>query len=301
MQELDIKVGYACNNNCLFCLNKDKRYLKEYPLETLKNQITTSAKEGCQKLIISGGEPLISKYFFDLLNFAKEKGIKIIEVQTNGRMLCYENLAKKLKQFEPIGFLVSFHFPNSKLYKIYCQSEGFPQVIMGIKNLIKHDFNFTVNTVIMKPNLPYLKNMAGFLKKIGIKRIQYRFINGKNVLDEYQEFVPKFSECIPVIQEIIRKNPEFNITLNEIPICVLGKEFKENLAPQINPKRKNLSIGNKVLSSYDIWKNQFVFPGCKNCLYHLKCQGVRKEYIQIYGNKEFKPVIKEGVNSNTKV
>jgi len=81
MQELDVKVGYVCNNNCLFCLNKDKRYFKEYPLEVLKNQIDVSAKNGCQKLIISGGEPLISRHFFDLLNFAKEKGIKRIEIQ----------------------------------------------------------------------------------------------------------------------------------------------------------------------------------------------------------------------------
>ena len=289
MKELDIKVGYECNNNCVFCLNRDKRYFKEYPIETLKNQITVSAQGGCQKLIISGGEPLISKYFWDLLNFAKEKGIKRIEIQTNGRMLYYEELVQKLKQFEPIEFLVSLHFPNSKLYKKYCQSEGFPQVVKGIKNLIKHNFNFTVNTVIMKPNLPHLKDMVVFLKKLGVKNIQYRFIDGKNVMDNYQKFVPKFSQCLPIIRKIIKKNPGLAITLNEIPICVLGEEFKKNLAP-INPTRTNLSIKNRVLNSREIWKTQFVYPNCKNCRYRPSCRGVRKEYCRIYGTKEFKPI-----------
>ncbi|UZE93282.1 MAG: radical SAM protein [Candidatus Nealsonbacteria bacterium] len=293
MKELDIKVGYACNNSCIFCLNKEKRYYKEFPVEDLKRQIVDSANVGCKKLIISGGEPLISKHLFDLLAFAKQKGIKAIEIQTNGRMLSYETLVKKLKEFQFISFLVSLHFSNPGLYRTYCRSDGFYQVVKGIKNLVRNKQDLTINTVVMKMNLPYLKELVKLLKGIGVVKIQYRFIDGRNVMDRYKEFVPQYKEAVPTIREIIKENPSLNIRINEIPLCVLGEEFKDSLAPPANPERVNLSIGNKLFTSPEILKSQFIFPNCEECFYHPTCKGIRKEYCQIYDTSEIKPIIKQ--------
>lgn len=293
MQELDIKVGYACNNNCIFCLNKDKRWYKEYPLEVLKRHIEISAAEGCGKLVISGGEPLISGYFFDLATFAKQKKIGVLEIQTNGRMLCYENFVKKIKKFEPIVFLVSLHFPNAKLYKKYCQTKGFYQVIEGIKNLIKYKCLFTVNTVVMRPNLFCLENIVRLLKKLNVRKIQYRFIDGKNVMGQYGAFVPRYSEATKIIQKIIKGNSDIEITLNEIPVCIMGEEFKNYLAPILNPERLNFSIAdNRAFTTKEIIKQQFIHPNCKNCIYKSVCNGIRREYCQIYGSDEIRPVTK---------
>ena len=298
MKELDIKVGYTCNNACVFCLNKDKRYFKEYPVKILKSQIKKSIDNGCQKLIISGGEPLISKNFFKLINFAKINGINTLEVQTNGRMLCYEEFVKKIDTFKPVSFLVSLHFPNQKLYKKYCRSDGFDQVINGIKNLIRHEYNFNVNTVVMRPNMHYLEKIVEKLKKIGVKNIQYRFIDGKNILNEsgkneYKKFVPKYLEVVETIKKIIEQNKDINISLNEFPVCIIGKDLVNNLAPSINPERENLSLGNKIFMSDKIMDQQFVFPNCKECIYRSICKGIRKEYCKIYGAKEIKPIIKK--------
>lgn len=292
MKELDIKVGYECNNACVFCLNKEKRYYREFPIKDLRRQIVASIKAGCEKLIISGGEPLISKHFFYLLSLAKQEGIRMIEVQTNARMLCYEALVKKIKEFQPIVFLVSLHFPNPALYKTYCRSDGFYQTVEGIKNLVKYKFNFRVNTVVMKVNLLYLTRLAALLKDAGVVKIQYRFIDGRNVMERYEEFVPKYKEAAPIIRKIIKENPNIDISVNEIPICILGEEFKDSLAPPVNPDRLNLSIGNELFNSAEIMSSQFVFPNCKKCFYRLTCKGVRKEYHQIYGTDSINPVIR---------
>jgi len=298
MKELDIKVGYLCNNACVFCLNKDKRYFKEYPIEILKNQIKKSIDRGCGKLIISGGEPLISKNFFELLNFAKINHIHTIEIQTNGRMLCYKEIISKLNKFKPISFLVSLHFPNKKLYEKYCQSDGFSQVINGIKNLVEYGYDFNVNTVVMKPNMPYLEKIVERLRKIGVKNMQYRFIDGRNILngsgkDEYKRFVPKYSEVIKTIRKIIKKNKDININLNEFPVCIIGEDLINNLAPLTNLERENLSLDSKVHMSNEIMSQQFVFPNCKECIYRSICKGIRKEYYKIYGDKEINPIIKK--------
>jgi molybdenum cofactor biosynthesis enzyme MoaA len=291
MKELDIKVGYQCNNACVFCLSKDKWHLKEFSFEELQKQIELFAESGGKKLLISGGEPLISKYFLNLLIFAKRKGIKFLIIETNGRMLFYEEMVKKLKHFGPIRFLVSFHFPNDKLYRKYNRSNGFYQTMQGIRNLIKHNCNFTINIVVMKPNLRYLKNMVKMLKKGGVKKIQYEFINGGTLMkNDYEKFVPRYSDCVTVIKEIIKENRDIRITLNEIPVCVLGKKFKKYLAPCINLKKSTLNAVYRLMPAKEMKSAQFTFPNCKGCIYKSLCVGVAKEYVQTYGAKEFKPL-----------
>ena len=294
-KELDIKPSYRCNNACVFCLNKDKKTYKDPSLEELKKHISNLIKtaDGAKqsKLVISGGEPLIFKELFELLSFAKNAGVSSIEIQTNGRMLYYEEIVKELKKFEPIGFLVSFQFPSARLYKKYSRTDGFCQTVRGIKNMVKHDCNFTINTVVMRPNLPYLKNMIKFLKKLGAKRCQYRFIDGKNVIENYKKFVPRYKKCLPVLKNIIKNNPDISISLKEFPSCVAGEKFKNNLAPRFNPTRLNLTLKNTLVTTEEIIAAQFVFPNCKRCFWRSECSGVRKEYVKMYGHKEFKPII----------
>ena len=293
MKELDIKISYQCNNNCVFCLNQDKRSF-DNTITNIKNAVASFAEKGGTRLIISGGEPLISRHFFDLLYFAKWQGITSFIIQTNGRMLSYESMVLKLlKEFTPITFLVSLHFPNNKLYKKYSQSDGFNQTVKGIKNLVKHNCLFTTNTVVMKPNLYHLKEIVYLLKEIGVShQAQYRFIDGKNMLNEYKKFVPRYNECVPIIQEVIEENPDINFCLREFPICILGEKLKDKIAPFIDSDRLNFNIKNELIATKIIEGSQFIFPEqCAKCVYgEGTCPGIRKEYIKIYGTKEFKPI-----------
>ncbi|MDD4062718.1 MAG: radical SAM protein, partial [Candidatus Pacebacteria bacterium] len=194
MKELDIKIGYNCNNNCLFCLNKDKRGF-DHNLLNLKNQIKKSADAGCEKIIISGGEPLIYDSFFEILNFAKFNGIRFCEIQTNGRMLSYDDFVKEIKNiFEDASFLVSFHYPDAEMYKKYSRSDGFRQVLKGLNNLKNHKLKVTTNTVLFKGNYMELPKIVDILDKYGCDSIQFRFIDGRNVFDQFHDFVPKMKE-----------------------------------------------------------------------------------------------------------
>jgi len=293
MKELDIKISYQCNNNCVFCLNQDKRLFGN-TITDIKSAIVSFVQNDGKRLIVSGGEPLISRHFFDLLYFAKRQGIISFVIQTNGRMLYYEPIVLELlKNFTSIAFLVSLHFPNKKLYKKYSQSDGFNQTVGGIKNLIKHNCFFTTNTVVMKPNLYHLKEIVYLLKEIGASRqAQYRFIDGKNMLNKYKKFVPSYNECVPIIQKVIEENTDINFCLREFPICILGEQLKDKMAPFINSNRLNLVTNNELITTKKIEGDQFIFPDqCTKCIYNEEtCPGIRKEYAKIYGTKEFKPI-----------
>lgn len=295
--ELKFNLNFICNNNCVFCC-ANKKEEKCDSLRIIKKNIESFAKKGGDnRLIISGGEPLISEDLFDLLTLAKRKGIKKIGIQTNGRMLCYEGVVKKLKEFEPIDFLVSFHFPNAKLYKKYCRSDGFQQTAKGIKNLVKYNCNVRTNTVVMKQNLSYLKGMMKYLRQLGVKQYEYYFIIGKNLGEDYKKFVPRYSECIPIIEEIVEKNQDVDISLKGFPVCVIKKKLRERLIHYLTPIRAR-TLGKPPLAKY-------VFPNCQGCIFRstragsslhfkiankLSCPGVKEEYVKNYGAKEFKPI-----------
>jgi len=263
MKELDIKVGFQCNNNCIFCLNRDKKDFKVFPIEQIKRQIASfSKKQGNKKLIIYGGEPLISKNFFKILDFAKENGIDHFEIQTNGRMLAYKGLVKKLKEYGIITFLLSLHFPTRELYKKYMQADGFDQVIKGMENLVEFGFrkSFTVNTVVMKQTLPYLDDIIKLIIKKGASRTQYRFIDGNNIKDRYKEFVPRYKEASPVINKIIDNyQNKIKITVREFPLCILGEKYKNNLSPK-SKNRINLALNNKLFTEETIEEYNFANP-----------------------------------------
>lgn len=293
MKELDIKLGYNCNNKCLFCLNQDKRAFS-YNNEELKEQIRKSAESGCQRLIVSGGEPLIYKNFFEILKYAKMCGIPYYEIQTNGRILSYEEVVKKIKEIcTNVHFLISFHYPNSEMYQKYSQVDGFDQVLEGFKNLQKNNLEFTTNTVLFKANINYLNQIFDILEGVGSKRGQFRFIDGTNVKNEFFDFVPKMEEVIPKIKEVILKHPKMKIRIHEIPYCLLGEELIKFISPVPNIERENYNLKKNVLNSREIVQQQFENPNCKECVYKNECIGVRKTYLEFYGDKEIKPILKK--------
>jgi len=291
MKELDIKLSYNCNNNCLFCLNKEKKFFS-YTTEELKKQIKDSAEKGCQRLIISGGEPLINGSFFKIIQYAKKCNIPFYEIQTNGRMLFYEDIVVRIKNIcQNVSFLVSFHYYSPEMYKKYSQADGFYQVLEGLKNLKKHNLNFTTNTVLFKKNVNYLNRILDILDEVGCKSCQFRFIDGHNIESEFFDFVPRMEEAVAEIKKIIHNYPGINIYVHDIPFCVLGEDLSKNISPFPSKERENLNIKKEVLTSLDIVRSQFIYPNCQNCLLKDKCVGVRKSYLKFYGNKEFNPIV----------
>ncbi len=292
MKELDIKIGYNCNNNCLFCLNKDKRWFN-HNLLNLKNQIKKSAEAGCKKIIISGGEPLIYNSFFEILNFAKFHGIRFCEIQTNGRMLFYDSVVQKIKSiFSDASFLVSFHYPSEEMYEKYSRSNGFYQVLKGIENLNSYKLEVTTNTVIFKDNYMELPKIVDILDEHGCNNIQFRFIDGKNVFDNFHDFVPKMKESICQISSIIEKYPNKKIYIHEIPFCILGEKLSKHVTPPANSERDNFTADNQTFTSCELIDQQFVFPNCSECVHRKECKGVRKHYFDIFGGDEFNPIKK---------
>ncbi len=292
-----LNLHFECNNMCSFCC-VDKNISGE-PIEIIMEKIASFADKGGESLIISGGEPLIFKKIINLISFAKSKGIRNFGIQTNGRMLYYKDFVKELRNFGSINFLVSFHFPNRKLYKEYCGSDGFNETVEGIKNLADHKISFSTNTVIMRPNLFHLQENIDLLKDLGTKKMEFYFISGKNIADKYEKFVPRYYECLPIMKKIMKENIDSDIVLKGFPVCVMEEKIvKKSLNHYITPERAKTDI--KQVPAFE-----YLFPNCEGCIYRSSrlgsspkrkignagcCPGVKKDYVDFYGIDEFNPI-----------
>jgi hypothetical protein len=141
----------------------------------------------------------------------------------------------------------------------------------------------------MKPNLIHLSSIVNKLKKIGIKKIQFKFIQNNDLIENYKDFIPQYKKCAPVLEKIIEKNKDIKITLREFPICVFKKKYIKNFVSCLDPE-KFLSRFPRIFPVAEILLPKIIFPNCRGCKYKSFCQGIKKDYAKYYGIKEFKPI-----------
>lgn len=70
--------GYACNQKCICCPCDKQRGLEAViDLEELKDTVDHLCEIGITDVTISGGEPTISPYFFQMIEYILNKGLNI--------------------------------------------------------------------------------------------------------------------------------------------------------------------------------------------------------------------------------
>src|SRR4030065_1772544 len=99
IQRVDIKVGFQCNNHCLFCVQGRKREAVAFKkIGDIENFVREAAISGKKEVVLTGGEPTLHPDFLRIVRFSKENNFKNIQVQTNGRMFAYRDFCRQTIQ-----------------------------------------------------------------------------------------------------------------------------------------------------------------------------------------------------------
>ena len=149
MKKAYLEMGYVCNNLCKHCFVPQTQKKQDLTTEQIKKILLKMKRDGFGVVAFTGGEPTLRKDLFTVLNFSKSIGIKVIEIQTNGRMLCYEDYVNKIKNSGISKVCISIHSHNPEHHDYITQSKGsYEQTISGIKNSLKMGIPIMTNTVI---------------------------------------------------------------------------------------------------------------------------------------------------------
>ncbi len=300
-RRLDLKVGFKCNNNCIFCAQSHKRNLGDKKTFELKNDISDAFYKGCREIVFTGGEPTIRDDIVELVGFAKRIGYEIIQIQTNGRMFSYMEFTKRILDAGATEFSPALHGHNKNIHESQTRCPGsFRQTIKGIKNLKSLGAPVLSNSVITKMNYEYLPELVRLLIELNVNQFQLAFVHpvGNSNIN-FEEVVPKVKNVKPYVLKSLDIAIESDYTpgkamVEAFPPCLIPDYDK--FCSEIYMPRHNMVIDlDRNISDFEEWrkdKGKKKFDQCKECKYNSICEGPWKEYPEKFGSSEFVPVRK---------
>lgn len=300
MKRLDLKVGFQCNNRCLFCIQGDKRFTTPNKSDKEIKQILEKMRKNHDGVVFTGGEPTVRSELIDWVRYAKKLGYKYIQIQSNGRMFSYKDYCKTLIKAGANEFSPALHGSTAKIHDTLTRAPGsFEQTVQGIKNLRELDQYILTNTVVTRMNYKDLPNLARLLVDLRVDQFQFAFMHINQIIahDEklIDQVVPRYSEAVPYMKKGIDIGVKagIKVMVEATPYCFM-KGYEKYISEQYIPFTSIIDGSIKLddYAAYRKTKGKAKGPQCKECKYNKICEGPWREYPEIFGWSEFKPVIK---------
>lgn len=296
-----MKVGFQCNNKCSFCIQGDKRHhFPDRTFEEVVSFLDQGRAEGRESVVFTGGEPTFRpKLLLEWVKYAKEIGYERIQIQTNGRMLSYLDYCRQIIRAGANEFSPALHGSSAEIHDKLTGAPGsFDQVSMGIKNLKSLGQYVMTNSVVTKVNYKDIPDLARLFVSFGVDQFQFAFIHINPIISGNEqlidELVPKISEVMPYVKEGLDIGIAAGIRCmtEAVPYCLM-RGYEECVAERIIPEAHvfDAEADIKDYSAYRRNEGKGKGPACEKCTINSECEGPWREYPEIFGWDEFKPMV----------
>jgi len=299
MKELELIIGWQCNNNCLFCSNQHmknlakEKNLEDISLEKIKENLKVNSDN--KELILVGGEPTIRPDIFEIISFAKKQGYREISMMSNGRMLSSIDFCKKLLGMGITEIGISIHGHTKEIHDSLTRSPGsFKQVVRALKNLNHLKKDFVTNTVITKKGMHSLPQLVAFLSGFRPKLITLTFPNPRGNAEEFfQEIIPKLSEAAPFVHKAIDAGKVIGQEVHacDIPLCFM-KDYKESMQESFFDKERKIvtHVFPNILLTKNTGRDKSKHKSCEPCKHNSECEGVWTNYLNLMQDTKITPI-----------
>lgn len=294
-----------CNLRCLHCYQENhKPVCLEYKkLEHFYKQYKELLKKLKMKghINITGGEPLCNPFFFEILDLIKKDSDLItFSILTNGTLI-NEEIAKKIKEYNPQYVQVSLE--GGKKINDYIRGKGtYKSIGKGIDELKKQNIFTSISFTANKLNYKEFPKVVKYARKHKIDNVWTdRYIPLGNSKDKelsmnYEETREFFNILKKERNKIrfkknnhtsisLRRALQFQIT-NDFPYaCTAGNTLltiMEN-GDLVPCRRMPIVVGNLLKDNmYDLYKNSRILKDlrkdttpndCKSCEHSSLCKG----------------------------
>jgi len=294
-KRVDIKTGFLCNNNCRFCVQAHKKRFGNRSTIDIKRDLEEAKKNNCEGVVFTGGEPTIRSDIFELVICAKNLGFKIIQLQTNARMLSYNKFCKEIIKAGVNEFSPAIHGHTAELHDYLTRAKGsFNQTVKAIKNLRELDQYIITNTVVVKPNYKHLPALARLLVKLRVDQFQFAFMHAVgNAYTYFNQMMPKVSLAAPYIKKGLQIGIDNGIKVMAEAMSFCTMQGYEKYCSEFYMPKTEIRDINSFDPSFEKTRKEYgkiKFPQCKECKFDNVCEGPWREYAEKMGSKEFQAV-----------
>ena len=172
-----LAVTDRCNLRCQYCMPAegidyvDRKELLTY--EEMERLVQLLAKEGVNKVRITGGEPFLRKGMLGFMErLSNIEGISKLHITTNGTLT--RGIIPDLQKMGVAGVNVSLDtLDRAKFFEI-TRRDNFEEVLDTLYQLVDHGINTKINMVVMKDH--NLEDIHRMVELTQILPIAVRFI-----------------------------------------------------------------------------------------------------------------------------
>ena len=290
----DLKVGFACNNRCLFCAQGEKRRQTGFvPAAQLVEHLRSASAPG-RGLVLTGGEPTIRKDLVELVRVARGFGYAPIQVQTNGRMLAYPELVQRLFDAGVSEFSPALHGPTAEIHDALTRTEGsFDQTVAGIERVIESGAVVVTNTVVVRQNLAHLSATVDVLADLGVLKSQLALVHPVGTaMERFDQVVPRISQAASAMRFAVHRGRErgLKMVVEAVPLCLL-RGFEDAVVEPAIPETTVVDANGEHFA-FSAWRREngkANGPPCERCSRKIECEGPWREYPARYGWSEYRP------------
>lgn len=297
MKRADIKVGFACNNHCTFCVQWDKRYkYKPRTLDEIKKIVFNEYTLWARALVFTWWEPTVHPNLIEAVRYSKEVWYIQIQIQSNWTNFDNIEYVQDLIKAGVTEFSPSIHWFKKETHdKQVWTPWAWNRVVKWLINLRNLNCLVIINSVITKDNYKEIPLLAKLLIDLKVTQFQFAFVHILWSADKNKDsVVPQKSKVMPYIYKALDLSKKYWVPAytEAIPYCLMQWyewAISENVMPETSINDAEMRTDS--YSDYRWNEGKAKWPNCNKCSKNLICEWPWKEYPIIYWWEEFKPIL----------
>jgi len=162
-----------CNLRCVHCyIDAGEAEANELTTKEALDVVDQMAEVGVPLILFTGGEPLVRHDFFEIAQYARDRGIKLV-LSTNGTLITPE-VAKRLKEVGVVYVGVSLDSISADFHDRFRGVQGsFAAALTGIRNAIEAGLDVGLRFVVTAKNIHEVGEYVDFAASLGVRRITF--------------------------------------------------------------------------------------------------------------------------------
>jgi MoaA/NifB/PqqE/SkfB family radical SAM enzyme len=282
-QQMEIRLTLDCNEQCIFCNSHGLAENLATDLEHATTMLEQARDSGARKLVISGGEPLLIAWLPELISLARKLEFFPITVQTNGLLLSKEQNLQRLDASPPDDVLISIHGPTDEiLQSITGVPRSLSRKLEALRKCRERGFRTLVSIVICRQNMAAAEETVRLLAAQSLRPdlVAFSFVAPSGRARDYgKDVVPSMSKTAPLLLAALRTGRELGLDVVLVEYCGLPLCVEPGLEPFAEAFNPEAPLG----IPFDKKK----IAACETCRFSLRCSGIFKNYLSLYGEDEF--------------
>ena len=315
---IDWAITNRCNLDCLHCRGMAKEELNSRTILRVAEEIPSLKPRW---VIIEGGEPLLRKELFEIIEIIHKGNIKIYLI-SNG-MLFNEDLARRFAELY-VNLMISIDGADRESYEKIRRGARFERLKKSVSIANEYGILDSCPVTIGKHNYNQIDKLFKFAKEIGYKKITFL---GLKPCKDYEKYILNGAEYGNFFFSVVRNqkdyqmdvyvdepffkpflkehhidyspNPENGIIVPDVSRCIFGDYMFIETNGDIKPCTfAPVAIGNvnerclneiwKDMQNSELIKKIKDFStresSCGECKYLYECGGCRSRTFYLTGN-----------------